>query len=74
MAGSVEVGFVLLRSCWARSTSERTSLHQTTLRVGSPLGCWMTLCWTERIATVGRGAVRDGGPSRAPAGVESGDD
>ena len=72
-AGSVEVGLTLFLSCWARSTRERTSLHQTTRRAGSADGCWTADCWTDRIATVGRGAVREGGPSRAAEGTESGD-
>ena len=30
-------------------------------------------CCTESVASVGSGAVRDGGPSRAPEGVASGE-
>ena len=73
-AGSVEVGLVRECNCCARSTRERTSLHHAILRAGSALGGWMADCWTERMARVGRGAVRDGGPSRAPEGVERGEE
>ena len=72
-AGSVDVALVRECSCCARSTRESTSLHQTTWRTGSAFGPWMDDCCTESVASVGSGAVRDGGPSRAPEGVASGE-